>query len=153
VHLVNGRNWLLALACAALLGFLVLLNLTFLAVAMLATALLAAALRAFRGSPRSVRGWALAASGLVAAACLAVLWVIPLAHGPRVECRNISADGCEHAWRDDARLAPFFGLPITYARVIGASCETYTVAESIHLEALWGHLIRDTGRFCGIRGE
>jgi hypothetical protein len=150
---VTGRHWLLALACAVFLFLLVLLNLTALAVATLAAGFIAGALRVLRRSRRSIRGWALALTGLVAATCLMVLWVIPLAQGPRVECRNISAAGCERAWREDARLAPFFGLPITHARVVGASCETYTIAESIHLEALWGNLTRDIGRFCGIRGE
>jgi hypothetical protein len=149
---MTGRRWLFALGCAVVLGILILLNLTFLAVALLAGGFLAGALRVLRNSRRSIRGWALAAAGLVAATCLMVLWVIPLAQGPRVECRNISAAGCDRAWREDARLAQFFGLPITYARVVGASCETYTLAQSIHLEALWGNLTRDIGWFCGIRG-
>lgn len=62
--------------------------------------------------------------GLVLAAVLVVVWILPTVNGPSLECRDIEAEACGRVWRAAAAehadgLQGLLHLPVTQARVIG----------------------------------
>lgn len=72
--------------------------------------------------------------GLVLAAVIAVVWVVPTVIGPTLECRDIDAKACDRVWRAAAAeadgLQVTLHLPVTRALVIGpAKCPEYVSLE------------------------
>lgn len=62
--------------------------------------------------------------GLVLAAVLALVWVLPTVFGPSLECRRIDVAACDRVWRAAAAEhaygpAKLLHLPVTRALVIG----------------------------------
>ena len=62
--------------------------------------------------------------GLVLAAVLVVVWILPTVNGPSLECRDIDATGCDRVWRAAAAehtegIQEVLHLPVTRAMVIG----------------------------------
>jgi predicted exporter len=61
--------------------------------------------------------------GLVLVAVLTVVWVLPTAYGPSLECRDIDAEACDRVWRAAAAEADgvqvILHVPVTKALVIG----------------------------------
>jgi hypothetical protein len=85
----------------------------------------------------TVRRAIVASLGLLLAAVLLVVWVVPVVQGPTVECNGIAPAACEDAWQ--AVAGDWDGiqrvLPVTAAQVSdGGKCPT------VYVEWLWGVL-------------
>ncbi len=72
--------------------------------------------------------------GLVLVAVVALVWVLPTAYGPTLECRDIDAVACDRIWRAAAAgadgIQAVLHLPVTKALVIGPEeCPDYVSLE------------------------
>ena len=75
------------------------------------------------------RRWVVATVGLILAALVIAVWVVPTVRGPWVDCDpSMSSEDCERSWRS---LAEFYApggqalFPITNAKVERCYAEVY----------------------------